>query len=221
MVNHCITIGLTNDISSMKRLSKLSYEQTGEYNIVNYYRLCAISHAAGILANRRKSIKRGYETRDPYVKKPLLISCYGLKIDHDKGVFRVPLGKRQYSEINLNKHVRTILKDPTIRVRSFLISENGVSICYSKVVEQSIPTDVLGIDSNLSNITVGNLKDVVMYDVTKVVQIADNSRSVMRALKRNDVRIRKRLACYETRPTPEGSYQSIIAQGFKGYSTTG
>lgn len=194
MVNHCITIGLTNDISSMKRLSKLSYEQTGEYNIVNYYRLCAISHAAGILANRRKSTKRGYETRDPYVKKPLLISCYGFKIDHDKGVLRVPLGKRQYSEINLNKHVRTILKDPTIRVRSFLISENAVSICYSKVVEQSIPTDVLGIDRNLSNITVGNLKNVVMYDVTKAVQIADNSRSVMRALKRNDIRIRKRLA---------------------------
>lgn len=61
-------------------------------------------------------------------------------------------------------------------------------------MEQSIPTDVLGIDRNLSNITVGNLKNVVMYDVTKAVQIADNSRSVMRALKRNDVRIRKRLA---------------------------
>src|SRR5690606_38589317 len=72
--------------------------------------------------------------------------------------------------------------------------ENGVSICYSKVVEQSIPADVLGIDRNLSNITVSNLKNVVMYDVAKAVQIADNSRSVMRALERNDVRIGKRLA---------------------------
>jgi len=61
-------------------------------------------------------------------------------------------------------------------------------------VEQSIPADVLGIDRNLSNITVSNLKNVVMYDVAKAVQIADNSRSVMRALERNDVRIGKRLA---------------------------
>lgn len=60
IVNHCVTIGLENGASMLKKLSNLSYSQLGNYDIMSYYKLCAISHAAGILANRKKSLKRGW-----------------------------------------------------------------------------------------------------------------------------------------------------------------
>ena len=63
MVNHCIKIGIENDTSTLKQLSKLSYSQFGMYDIISYYKLCAISHATGILANRKKSLNRGLKPK--------------------------------------------------------------------------------------------------------------------------------------------------------------
>jgi hypothetical protein len=70
MVNDSISIGLANNISSLRKLSQLSYNQLASYDTPSYYKLCAISRAAGILASRKKSIRRGYPTRTPYAHRP-------------------------------------------------------------------------------------------------------------------------------------------------------
>ncbi len=81
MCNDAIRIGLATETSSLKRLSKLAYgELKGYQKVPSCYKLCAISKAAGILAARKKSIRRGFPTRNPYITKPLLVSCYGFKI---------------------------------------------------------------------------------------------------------------------------------------------
>ena len=104
MCNDAIRIGLAADASSLKRLSKLTYTSLKEYGVPSYYKLCAISKAAGILAARKKSIRRGFTTtRRPYLSRPLLVSCYGFKIDDD-GVLLVPLGDRNFARIALNAH---------------------------------------------------------------------------------------------------------------------
>jgi putative transposase len=159
----------------------------------SYYRLCAISHAAGILANRKKSIKRGLQPRKPYASRPFLISCYGFKIEH--GVLKIPLGKRQYHEIPLNKYVQKVLSDPSLIVRSFTLSTNTLSICYSKEVQEIECSKIVGIDRNLRNLTIGDNTKVIHYDLSRTVEIAENTRSIIRSLKRNDVRIRKKLVC--------------------------
>src|SRR5256886_10126505 len=51
MVNESIRIGLANDVSSLRRLSLLSYNQLAHYDSPSCYKLCAISRAAGILAS--------------------------------------------------------------------------------------------------------------------------------------------------------------------------
>ena len=66
MVNESILIGLANDVSSLRRLSLLSYSQLAQYDSPSYYKLCAISRAAGILAARKKCLRRGFPTRAPY-----------------------------------------------------------------------------------------------------------------------------------------------------------
>ncbi|OLE69124.1 hypothetical protein AUF78_12850 [archaeon 13_1_20CM_2_51_12] len=65
MVNDSIRIGLVNDASSLRKLSLLSYNQLAHYDSPSCYKLCAISRAAGILASRKKSLKRGFATKEP------------------------------------------------------------------------------------------------------------------------------------------------------------
>jgi putative transposase len=189
MVNDCLRIGLANDVSTMKRLCKLCYPALNKYEIISYYKLHAISKAAGILKNRKQSIRRSCVTKKPYMKHPMLVSCYGFKIVD--GVLKVPLGHRQYFDIELNSYVKNILSDPTITARSFTLAANTVSISYCKQITEIECDTTAGIDRNLANITYGNHERVIVFDLSHVVKIAENTRSIFRSFKRNDVRIRK------------------------------
>ncbi|HEU4468074.1 MAG TPA: hypothetical protein VFR61_03430 [Nitrososphaeraceae archaeon] len=75
MVNDCIRIGLQNNVTSLKTLSTKSYRYLDRYDIVSYYKHHAISRASGILQNRKKSIKRGFKIKNPYLKNDMIISC--------------------------------------------------------------------------------------------------------------------------------------------------
>jgi putative transposase len=70
MVNDCIRVGLANEVSSLRRLSLLSYNQLAHYDSPSYYKLCAISRAAGILAARKKSLRRGFPIDNPILSDP-------------------------------------------------------------------------------------------------------------------------------------------------------
>ena len=82
LVNESIRIGLANDASSLRKLYLHSYSQLAQYDSPSCYRLCAISRAAGILAARKKSIRRGFTTRTPYTFRQQFVSCYGFKIEN-------------------------------------------------------------------------------------------------------------------------------------------
>lgn len=191
MVNHCIRIGLQNDAHTLKRLTILSYHELKLYDIISYYKLCAISKAAGILSNRKQSVKRGMNTKDPYLKKPILLSCYGFKIVN--GIFKIPLGDRKYFDITLNAHTKQILSDNSLKINSFSLTQDSISISYSKEVVQIEFTQTVGIDRNLRNITVGNCNEVIQFDVSKAVKIVESTKSITSSFKRNDSRIVKRL----------------------------
>ena len=191
MVNHCIRIGLQNNVSSLKKLSALSYSELEQYEILSYYKLCAISKAAGILSARRQSIKRGFKTKNPYMKKRILTSCYGFKIEN--GILKIPLGNRKYFDVLLNSHTRQVISDRTLKVHSFILTPKIVSITISKDVEKIECVKTAGIDRNLRNLTYGNEKMVIQYDLSKADRIAENTKSIISSFKRNDVRIRKKL----------------------------
>jgi putative transposase len=200
MVNHCIRIGLENEASTLKRLSSLSYSQLAEYEVISYYKLHAISKAAAILANRKQSIKRGRKTKTPYLRKGILVSCYGFKIVD--GILKVPIllehmGPKgmTYFDIPLNMHTQEILSDASVTLRSFILTANGtVSVCYSKEIAEKECTSIKGVDRNLGNLTVGNDRNVIQYNLSEAADIVENTRSIVQSLKRNDVRIRKRIA---------------------------
>ena len=192
MVNDSIKIGLETDSSSMKRLSTLSYRQLKKYRCYSAYRLTAISKAAGILASRKKSLRRGRPTKTPFMSNAVLVSCYGFKIEGKK--LRVPLGDRDFEHIPLNPHTVRILSDPSLKVRSFTLTESILSLCISKEVAVVEVTGTIGIDRNLRNLTAGNLDRVTQYDLSDTLKIVDATRRVIASFKRDDDRIRERLA---------------------------
>ncbi|MEW6603362.1 MAG: hypothetical protein AB1351_01585 [Thermoproteota archaeon] len=68
-----------------------------------------------------------------------------------------------------------------------------MSICYYKEVAEIECAMIAGVDRNLRNLTVGNNIEVVQYDLSKAVDIAENTRSIVKSFKRNDdARIRKK-----------------------------
>lgn len=186
---------MQKDVSNMKQLSLQSYSTLSKHNMPSYYKLCAISHAAGILDNRKKSLKRGLQPRIPFVQRPMLTTYFGFKVDFDKGVLRIPLGDRQHYDIPLNQYVRrTLSSDPSLKIRSFTLTVSTLSICYSKEAEVPEPILVDGVDRNLRNLTIGHHQRIIQYDLSRAVKITENTRSITRSFKRNDVRIRRRLS---------------------------
>lgn len=193
MVNDCIRIGLENDVTTKIKLTKLSYHELKKYDIYANYKLCAINRAAGILENRKKSIKRGFKTKTPYMTRPVLIGYLGFKIDLKNNLLRVPLGNKQYYDIPISRHTREILLDPHLRIHSFTLAANTMTITYSREVSMIDTTNTAGIDRNLRNLTYGNSEKVTQYDLSQTVEIAETTRDIIKSFKRNDVRIRRKL----------------------------
>ncbi len=201
MTNNCIRIGVQfekrnkNRTPSMKQLSLLAYgELRTRYGGYSQYVLCAISKAAGILSARRKSIKRGVQTRTPYVSRPVLVSCYGFKVEKGNLVIRVEA--KTTESIPLSSHTRAFLSDSRLKVRSFTLAGDTVSLCVSKDVRETDEaelTGAVGVDRNLRNLTIGDRRVVTYYDMTKAIDICENTRSITRSFKRADARIRRQI----------------------------
>src|SRR5882762_9434037 len=110
MLNESIRIGLANNVSSLRKLSLLSYNQLAQYDSPSCYKLSAISRAAGILAARKKSLKRGFPTRTPYAVRPVLVSCYGFKMRN--GGLEIPIARGKRLSIPLTRHTIDIISRP-------------------------------------------------------------------------------------------------------------
>jgi putative transposase len=188
MVNDSLRIGLLNDVSSLRKLSLLSYNRLARYDSPSYYKLCAISRAAGILAARNKSIKRGFPTRTPYAVRQQLVSCYGFKIENE--YLRIPVSRGRRFSIPLTKHVLEVISRPGVKVRSFTLTQNRLSLCVACDSPRIECTSTVGVDRNLRNLTVGNDQQTRQYDLSKCVRIAKTTVRIVASFTRDDDRIR-------------------------------
>jgi putative transposase len=192
MVNESLRIGLANDVSSLRRLSLLSYNQLAQYDSPSYYKLCAISRAAGILAARKKSVRRGFATRTPYAFRQQLLSCYGFKIEN--GYLLIPVSRVKRFGILLTKHVLNVISQPGVKVRSFILTRSRLSLCIARDPPRVECTSTAGVDRNLRNLTVGNDLETSHYDLSKCVRIASTTVRIVASLARDDDRIKTRIA---------------------------
>ena len=92
IVNDCIRIRTRNRRFIVEEIifARLFHnEGKVPFLVPSDYRLTAISKAAGILSSRKKSRRRGTIVKDPYLKKPLLVSCYHFRINNHSLFFRI------------------------------------------------------------------------------------------------------------------------------------
>ena len=189
MVNHCIRLGIENNVSTLKKFSLLFYHDLSCYQIQSKYKLTAMSQACGRLSQMKRTLKKGIIPRSPFVGKPYLTSCYGFKIN---GVLlSIPLGNREYSHVILNWHTVDKLSEKGITPRSFVITPNSLSISVRKEVEEIKCNNVIGIDRNLRNVTISTQSRPVMYKTNKLLSIKENTSHVLASFKRFDVRVKK------------------------------
>jgi putative transposase len=192
MVNDSIRIGLFNDVSSLRKLSLLSYNQLARYDSPSYYKLCAISRAAGILAARKKSIKRGFPTREPYTVRPCLVSCYGFKLRN--GRLEIPVSRGKRFCIPLTGHTLAAVSQPGIQVCSFTLTMKRLCLSIAREVPRIECASTVGVDRNLRNLTVGNEEEIRHYNLSEIVRIAETAVRIMASFKRDDVRTRGMIA---------------------------
>ena len=192
MVNESIRIGLANNVSSLRRLSLLSYNQIAQYDSPSCYKLCAISRAAGILAARKKSLKRGFPTRTPYAVRQQLVSCYSFKTKN--GELEIPVSRGKRLSIPLTKHTLDVISQPGLEVRSFTLTRNRLSLCIARDVAPVECTSTVGVDCNLRNLTVGNDQETRHHDLSETVRIASTTMHVVASFRRDDDRIRGAIA---------------------------
>src|SRR3989449_2681978 len=192
MVNESIRIGIANDASSLRRLSLLSYNQLAQYDSPSCYMLCAISRAAGILASRRKSLRRGFATRTPYAVRQELVSCYSFKTR--KSGLEIPVASGKRLSIPLTDHTINVISQPGVEVRSFTLTLNRLCLSIARDVTTVECTSTVGVDRNLRNLTVGNDQEIRHYDLSKTERIASTTMRIVASFKRDDDRIRSVVA---------------------------
>src|SRR2546429_4666247 len=192
MVNESIRIGIANDASSLRRLSLLSYNQLAQYDSPSCYMLCAISRAAGILASRRKSLRRGFATRTPYAVRQQLVSCYGFKTKN-RGL-EIPVSRGKRLSVPLTDHTINVISQPGVEVRSFTLTLNRLCLSIARDVTTVQCTSTVGVDRKLRNLTVGNDHEIRHYDLSKTERIASTTMRIVASFKRDDDRIRSVVA---------------------------
>jgi len=194
MMNDCVRIGLAENVTSLKSLSTKTYNQLASYDAMSYYKLCAISKTTGILRNYRKARRKNPKTKEPYARQLQLTTCYGFKIRTIEGTLLLPFKPKQPLSIPLNAHVLRVLSEPNIQIRSVTLTNEHLSISYSKEVELIQPRGLIAIDRNLNNLTTadsdGHITKRNLAKATEVKVMYSEIRSHMR---RDDMRIRERV----------------------------
>jgi len=72
IVNDCIRVGLAENATSMKTLSKKAYRELEAYDVPTYYRLTAIGKAAGILRDNGHALRKQPRVEKPYATMLML-----------------------------------------------------------------------------------------------------------------------------------------------------
>lgn len=72
------------------------------------------------------------------------------------------------------------------------MNESNISLCIQKQVEQIKCENILGIDRNLRNITVGNNNCVIFYKANKLLSIKENTIHARAGFKHNDYKVKCR-----------------------------
>jgi len=155
------------------------------------YKVACMTRACAVVKSRRKSEKRGVDAFHRRRLRLMVCVSSGFFITM-KGRLFVPLKRDKYFDVQLSQH--TVEQLGHKKVRSLAMTADSLSFCYSEDVKPTLVEKVFGVDRNEKNITFGDREIVTRVDMVGVVEIRQTTREVISSFKRNDLRIRRKLA---------------------------
>jgi putative transposase len=167
------------------------YQTLKEIKLPSCYKVASITRACAVVLSRKKGERRGINVFNPRPLRPMVCIISGFFVTM-KGRLFLPLTRDKYFDIQLNRHVSETLEGK--KTRSLTMTPSSLSFCYSEDVEQAPVKTVYGVDMNEKNLTFGNKSMVVQIDMTEAVKVRQTTREIVGSFKRNDVRVRRRLA---------------------------
>jgi putative transposase len=193
VMNHSIQVGLAENVTSLKALSSRTYKELSRFDTMSYYKLCAMSSAAGILQNHRKAVRRGEKNprTAPRARRLRLTTCYGFKIRN--GFLLLPYRPKEHIRIALTQHVQASIRG--YAVRSVTLTTDKLSLAYAKQAVEIRPRGFIGIDRNLDNVTLAATDSSIMrHDLSHATSVKATYRAIRSHIRRNDMRICRRIS---------------------------
>ncbi|MDA4113511.1 MAG: transposase [Thaumarchaeota archaeon] len=191
MCNDAIRIAIKEKPKSRFGLQALAYLRLKEYGLHTHYILsaCEVAFAAYRNKNRRS---------DPYVKRVFLkVTAQSYRLNHM--ILRIPTSPRNYIFLALktSDYHLSLIDDPILKRGSVTITEQTVSLTFSKEITINEPLGHIGIDVNERNVTTSDtLGDTKVYDTSKVAEIKQRYREIRAKIgekTKQDRRISQRL----------------------------
>ena len=176
-----------------RRGMKGFYQTLKDVELPSCYKLASITRACAVVQSRKKSERRRVTAKHTRPLRPVACITSGFFITM-KGRLFIPLRRDKYFDIQLNQHVVKKLSDTKKKVRSLTITPDSLSFCYSQDTETIPITRVYGVDSDEKNMTFGDKEMVTRVEMGKAVKIRQTTREIIGSFRRNDVRIRRKLA---------------------------
>jgi putative transposase len=196
MVRESLRIGLMHDLRSQKSFNNNVYHYLSDNtDFLKMYVARAIRVAKSMLKYFRKARKKNPNTKPPNCKKPyIIVDKQSYRIIGTTLLIGVKPG-RPYVGIPLNHYTMQQISVPNIKTGTITITSSSVSISIIKNVESIKPTEFVGININLNNITAVHSDGTVdvFSEVSKITKIKEKYRKVKSHFKRNDVRIRRKI----------------------------
>jgi putative transposase len=191
MCNDAIRIALQVNPKNRFALQALAYSRLKEYGLHTHYILSACEVAYSAYRNKnRKS--------DPYVKRAFLkLDNQSYLLNHL--ILRMPTKPRRFVYLTLraSDYQLSFVDDPNLRRGSVTLTEQTVSIAFSKEQAVVVPLGCVGVDVNERNVTTtDSLNRTVMYDTSEVAEIKERYRDARTRIgqrTRQDRRISKTL----------------------------
>ena len=193
MLNVCVRTGLAENVTSLKSLSLRAYKQLSGYEVMSYYKHCAISAATGILRSYRKAKRKNPRTKEPYAHRSRLTTYEGFKLQDDE--LLLPFKPKQPIPIALNLHTLEVLSEPDLQVRSVTLTNDILSISYMRKVESIEPCGLVALDRNVENVTLADSNgQITRHDLSEATRVKAMYREVRSHMTRNDHRIRRQVS---------------------------
>ena len=194
VTNEAIRLGNKQNLTAKRSFHDNLYNIIDGGNLPSKIKQSQIYKAHSLLKAMRTNIRKGEKASIPYVwKSAMYITNQSYKIKKNHVVLRLSSKKNIRIKIKLNKYVLEKIRDA--KTGTIILTPEKIVISITRYVKKRQNTGYISMDENYNNVTTfDDSGTLVVIDTSAILKSKEISRNRLKKFKRNDVRIRKKIA---------------------------